>query len=163
MTEVIYRIDTPKNYSETEKNAFRDLLEQQGKVPQPTIDKVNRCTFLCVCKVDNTIISIGAIKPKTNSDFDTKKGNLDHLRNDFKLELGYCYTVPDYTRNGYSSQIVRMLVDKCREINLMASTELKIDNSMTRILERNGFKQYGQPWKSRIHGGTLGLFLRNVS
>jgi hypothetical protein len=42
----------------------------------------------------------------------------------------------------------------------MASTELREDNSMKRILERNKFIQYGNSWRSGIHGGQLGLFLR---
>jgi hypothetical protein len=31
---------------------------------------------------------------------------------------------------------------------------------MVRILERNGFRAFGKPWKSGIHGNMLGLFLR---
>lgn len=44
----------------------------------------------------------------------------------------------------------------------MASTELRIDNAMIRILEKNNFKQFGKPWKSTVHKGTLGLFLKFV-
>jgi hypothetical protein len=159
MAGIVYKIDSPKNFSETERKTFRDLLEKQGKVKNPTIDKVNRCTFLCVCKADNFIVSIGAIKPKTNNDFNPGKANLDKLRNDFQLELGYCYTLPGYTGNGYSSKIVEMLIDKTAGNNIMASTELRDDNSMKRILERNNFKLQGNPWTSSIHGGQLGLFL----
>jgi len=112
--------------------------------------------------VDNEIISIGAIKPKTNSDFNSDKADLDKFRNDFSLELGYCFTLPNYTGKGFSSSIVKLLPDKFNHTNLMASTELRIDNSMTRILEKNNFKQFGKPWKSAIHKGTLGLFLKFV-
>jgi RimJ/RimL family protein N-acetyltransferase len=82
------------------------------------------------------------------------------MRNEFQIELGYCFTLPDKTGQGYSSTITKMLLDKVRSENLMASTELRSDNSMIRILERNGFKQYGKPWKSGIHKGTLGLYLK---
>lgn len=160
MQEITYKIDNPKNFTEDEKNIFLDLLKMQNKVIKPTKEKINRCKFICVCKVDGEIISIGAIKPKTDSDFDSNKADLDKFRNDFSLELGYCYTLTDHLGKGYSSAIVKLLLDKCTDINVMASTELRADNSMTRILERNSFNQYGKPWKSSIHNGALGLFLK---
>ncbi|MBS1571345.1 MAG: hypothetical protein KF825_09995 [Ferruginibacter sp.] len=162
MKEITYKLDTPKNISDTDKKIFLELLIQQGKVTNPTLEKINRCTFLCLCKVDNKIISIGAIKPKTNSDFNSDKADLDKFRNDFSSELGYCFTLPDHTGKGFSSSIVKLLLDKFSDTNLMASTELRVDNSMTRILEKNNFKQFGKPWKSTIHKGTLGLFLKFV-
>jgi len=162
MEEITYKIDTPINFSETDKKIFLDLLLQQGKVNNPTIEKINRCTLLCLCKVNNKIVSIGAIKPKTSSDFNSEKADLGKFRQDFSLELGYCFTLPNYTGKGFSSSIVKLLLDKFSNINLMASTELHVDNSMIRILERNNFKHFGKPWKSSIHKGTLGLFLKFV-
>ena len=160
MSEIGYIINVPEKFSADEREVFRKLLQQQGKMQKVTIDKVNRCQLLCVCRVDNNIVSIGAIKPKTNSDFDSNKADLDRMRSEFKVELGYCFTLPGYTGNGFSSLIVKMLIEKIGKENIMASTELRGDNSMTRILERSGFKQYGKPWKSGIHGGALGLFLK---
>lgn len=160
MAVIIYKIDIPENFSKAEKEIFRDLLQQQSKVTNPTIEKVNRCTLLCVCKLDNQIVSIGAIKPKTNSDFSSEKSDLEKMRNEFQLELGYCFTLPDKTGQGHSSTITKMLLDKLTNENVMASTEIRSDNSMVRILERNGFKQYGKPWKSVIHKGTLALYLK---
>lgn len=160
MKEITYKIDDPKNFTEEERNTFLNLLKKQNKVSEPTKEKINRCKFICICKVDGEIISIGAIKPKTNSAFDSNKADLDKLRNDFSLELGYCYTAPVHTGKGYSSSLVNLLLAKFSDTNLIASTELRANNSMTRILEKNGFKQYGRPWKSSIHNGTLGLFLK---
>ncbi len=160
MEVVVYKIGIPKTFSFEEKKTFRDLLEQQGKVTNPTLDKINRCKYLCICNEDNQTVSIGAIKQKTNSDFDSNKADLGKMRNEFQIELGYCFTLPDKTGQGYSSSIARMLLDKVGGENIMASTELRADNSMIRILERSGFKQYGKPWKSKIHNGTLGLYLK---
>lgn len=160
MKEITYKIESPKNFSKEEKQVFLDLLIKQEKVQKPTIEKVNRCQLLCVCKVENQIVSIGAIKPKTNSDFNSDKADLNNMRSEFEIELGYCFTLPDFTRLGFSSMIAKMLLGKVGRENLMASTELHSDNSMIGILERAGFKQYGKPWKSGIHGGVLGLYLR---
>lgn len=162
MKEIIYKIDSPKNFTEDERKTFLSLLIKQEKVSKPTMARINACKLLCVCKVDSEIISIGAIKPRTDSDFNSNKADLDKFRNDFSVELGYCFTLPDHTGKGYSSSLVKLLLDKYKDINLMASTELRADNSMTRILEKNHFKHFGKPWKSTIHQGTLGLFLKFV-
>ena len=42
----------------------------------------------------------------------------------------------------------------------MASTEITNNPGMVKILERNGFRLFGKPWKSKIHSHYLGLFLR---
>ncbi len=160
--EITYKIENPTNFSESDREAFLNLLKQQRKVTKPTIEKVNRCKLLCVCKIDNEIVSIGAIKPKTKSDFNRDKADLDKLKNDFELELGYCFTLPDHVGKHFSSTIVKFLLNEVKDKNIMASTELRADNSMVRILERNGFKRFGKPWKSTIHSGTLGLFLKFV-
>lgn len=160
MKEIVYKIGTPKDFSSSEINSFLDLLKKQRKVAIPTIAKIERCILLCICKVDNEVVSIGAIKPKTNSDFNSNKADLEKFRDDFEKELGYCFTLPSHTGNGFSSAIVKLLVDKVSNENLMASTELRSDNSMLSILHRNGLKQYGRSWKSRVHNGALGLFLK---
>lgn len=162
MAEINFKIDKPKNFSVQEKNIFLGMIKQQGKIINPKMDRVERCHLLCICKEGEKIVSIGAMKPKSNSDFDSGKADLDKLRNDFTIELGYCFTLPDFTGKGYSSTISKLLLDKFEKDNIMASTELRADNSMTRILERNGFKLFGKPWKSGKHGGTLGLYLKFV-
>lgn len=86
------------------------MLVKQRKFKHPTIEKVNRCKILCTCLVDNECISIGAIKPKTISDFGIIKGNLPQLNSAFTPELGYCYTDPNHTGKGYSSAIVNSLI-----------------------------------------------------
>lgn len=161
MAEPTYKCGAPKEFSDKEKKSFLDLLIMQDKVVNPTIAKINRCKFLCACFSGTGMVSIGAIKPKTNSDFNPEKANLQNLRNDFDWELGYCFTLPEHTRKGYSSGIVNELLQKVKEIHLMASTELREDNSMKRILERNGFVRKGKAWTSVKHGGELGLFLKS--
>lgn len=160
MKEIIYKLATPQNISDKEKEAFLSLLIQQGKIKKPSMEKIELCPLLCMCKVNNKVISIGAIKPKTNGVFNAEKADLSSIKDDFSLELGYCFTLPDFTRKGFSSSIVSLLLDEFKETNIMASTELRLDNSMSRILEKNDFRQFGKPWKSTIHDGTLGLFLR---
>src|SRR5262245_3901420 len=98
MNEIAYKIGEPKNFSDPEKETFLALLKLQNKVQNPTIDKVNRCLLLCLCKVDNEVVSIGAIKPKTKSDFNSDKADLNSMSKEFEIELGYCFTMQGYTR-----------------------------------------------------------------
>ncbi len=160
MKEITYKLDTPDNISETDKSVFLELLIQQGKIKRPTLERINHCPLLCTCKINNKMVSIGAIKPKTSNVFDNDKADLDSIRNDFSFELGYCFTLPDLTKKGFSSLVVNLLLDEFKEANIMASTELRLNNPMLQILEKNSFKQFGKPWKSTIHEGTLGLFLK---
>lgn len=159
---VIYKLGAPEIFSQIEKNDFFQMLVNQNKVKNPSITKLNGCRALCICFENDKMVSIGAIKPKTASDFEKPKADLPSLSNSFNWELGYCYTHPSFERKGYSSQIVKLLVTSICTENLLASTELRVDNSMVHILERNGFKQTGKIWKSGIHEGILGLFLRIV-
>lgn len=162
MPTVNFKVDLPEKFSSKEKEIFCEMLLKQGKVKNPSIDKLNNCKILCVCLVNGDTISIGAIKPKSPSDFSKTKANLLDLSSAFTWELGYCYTDISHVGKGYSSAIVKKLIENFGHENLMASTELRINNSMVRILERFGFKQYGNVWKSTIHQGILGLFLRLV-
>ncbi|MGG7664086.1 GNAT family N-acetyltransferase [Dyadobacter sp. BHUBP1] len=155
-----YDIDSPSGFQEGELQTFLDLLVLQGKIVRPTMEKVKRCRYLALCKVGTEIVSIGAIKPKTDSVFGEKKANLPEYAKNFDYELGYCYTLEEYRRKGYGSDIVRRLLTHVNEENLMATTELDDTNRMINILENRGFTRKGQSFQSRKHTGKLGLFLR---
>jgi GNAT superfamily N-acetyltransferase len=162
LKEVKFKTGKPGEFADDEKEIFKDLLIKQKKVRNPTVQKINACFWLCLCFEGGAIVSIGAIKPSTKFDFDKNHADLEALQNEFKVEIGYCYTEPEYGGKGYSSQIVKLLLEKCGPVNVMASTELRSDNRMKAILEKSGFKFYGRPWKSAIHSGLLGLYLRIV-
>ncbi len=160
MRGIAYKIGAPERFSESEKKQFLDLLIKQNKVRNPTLRKLERCHRLCTCTMNEEVVSIGAIKPATKSDFDAVHADLEAQRNDFKLELGYCYTNPQYSGKGHSTSIVKMLLENVE--NVIASTELRNDNPMLYILQKHGFKQYGNSWESKIHSGLLGLFFRHI-
>lgn len=160
MDKIIFEIFETESITDTLAQQYVALLKEQGKVNAPNESRIKRCKFIALATVESRIIGAGAIKKKTESDFNSDKANVQNLAEQFDWELGYCYTKSDYEGQGISSFIVKSLLNKIGNINLMASTELYPKNSMIRILEKNGFKQIGTPWKSGIHDGLLGLFIR---
>lgn len=158
--KIEYEIILKDHLTDEVRKIFAGMLKQQGKVQGNMLEKADRCTFLCLARVDGSPASIGAIKVKTNSDFSDQKSGLSDLKRDFEWELGYLYTDPKYTGKGIAKNVARTLVDKFGGGNLMASTEIKANPAMVNILKQLGFRQYGKSWKSGIHDNELGLFLR---
>lgn len=157
--EINYSIISNSEINDAHIKCFADLLKEQNKVEGPLNEKAKRCKIICIVSNEKETIAIGGIKPKTKSDFSENKANLILWESDFQWELGYIYTNPQFTKKGIASNIVRMLLDNYGLGNIMASTEISKNPGMVKILERNGFRHYGKPWKSKIHENYLGLFL----
>lgn len=155
-----YKIDSPSNFTKEEKEVFLELLIKQDKVVNPSAQRIDACKWLGIHFCDNKIVSIAALKPPSRSDFDNKHACLNELRDLYKLELGYCYTLPKYGGRRFSSKLVSSLLEKENKTLLLASTETRLDNYMLKILKKFEFKQQGKTWRSTIHGGELALFLK---
>jgi RimJ/RimL family protein N-acetyltransferase len=155
-----FKIILKENLTESDRQTFADLLKEQGKVKDDLILKADRCKFICIVSKNKKPIGIGGIKEKTKSDFTEQKAYLMSLANQFEWELGYLYTNPKYNGLGIASSIVKILINEYGQGNLMASTEINENPAMVHILNKNGFKHYGNPWKSSIHSNYLGLFLK---
>jgi predicted GNAT family N-acyltransferase len=160
MEQIEYHIIGNNGITDEVAGAFVALLKKQNKVKNPNVERIKTCKLLCVCKCDGAIVAIGAIKQKTESDFLSEKSDLPTLKSDFSWELGYCFTEEEWRGKGISTSIVKLLLREVGNENLMASTEMHPTNPMIRILTSNGFSVHGKPWRSSIHNGFLGLFLR---
>lgn len=55
MQTVNFEVDLPDKFSSKEKEIFCEMLLKQGKVKNPSIDKLNNCKILCVCLVHTCI------------------------------------------------------------------------------------------------------------
>ncbi len=150
-----------KEQLETNHRAlFAEMLKKQGKVQGDLSGKGDRCKCICIAKVDGAVAAVGAIKKKTASDFTDAKAAVPELSSDFQWELGYLFTDAEYQGRRLASSITETLIRHFGDGNLMASTEITANPRMVKILERNGFRLYGKPWKSAIHENYLGLFLK---
>ncbi|HRE75262.1 MAG TPA: GNAT family protein [Flavobacteriales bacterium] len=160
MQELTFKILDKAKITTDIANSFIELLVKQGKVDKPTVDRIKSCRQLSLCYADSKLIGIGAIKPKTKSDFATTKADLMNIEQQFVWELGYFFIDDNYRGYGISTTIARLLLKGKDKENILASTELYPDNVMIKVLEKFGFRQYGKPWLSKRHDGTLGLFLK---
>lgn len=157
-----YKVIEHKDFTDDYRKMFAELLEKQNKVKGNLIEKADRCKEICIAFLNEIPIGIGGIKRKTVSAFSIEKANLVELEKCFDWELGYIFIRKDYEGKGISSNIVKRLLEKNGNNNLMASTEITKNPAMVAILNKNNFYQKGQSWKSAIHENELGLYLRFV-
>jgi len=157
-----FKIGKPSDFTNEEISDFVELLEKQNKVHDPTEAKVKRCKLIGMGFSWGQPVAIGAIKPKTASDFTQAKANLPELAKDFEWEVGYFFTEPKFEGKSFSSTILNQLLTDFGSGRLMATTEIREENRMIKSLEHRGFQQSGQTWKSTKSGNNLRLFLRNL-
>lgn len=158
--KIEYKIIQKAEFDDCHRKVFAKMLCKQDKVRNNLNSKVDRCKAICITKIDNNEVAIGAIKQKTCSDFSNEKSGLPNRVDEFEWELGYLYTGSAYEGRGIASVMARLLIKDYGTDNLMASTELTANPAMVKILEKNGFRLFGKPWKSKIHDNYLGLFLK---
>lgn len=160
MNELIFQVIDKTKITNQIALEFISMLEKQGKVIIPSVTKIKSCRQIILCYVDKKLVGIGALKTKTKTDFNPLNANLLDLEKKFDWELGYFYVETNVRKLGIATTMTRLLIsDKLNE-NLLASTELYSENKMIYILEKFGFRQYGNPWNSKKHNGTIGLFLK---
>lgn len=157
-----FKIGPPSEFKDTEIESFLDLLLIQNKVKNPTLDRIRNCKLIAIGYEWDIPVSIGAIKPKTKSDFTEKKANLIDEAYKYDWEIGYFFTDPDFRGKKYSSYIFKELLKIYGRGNIMASTEIREDNTMIYILEKHNFFRKGNAWNSSISDNELRLFLRNL-
>lgn len=162
MTSLTFEILGKGEITAAKANHFIALLKEQRKVRPPSVARVRQCQKLIFVMWNGAAIGIGAIKPKTLSDFRPDKADLPKLKENIAYELGYFYVKDTHRGLGISSTLARLLLRDYQDCNLIASTELHANNPMISVLHKNGFQRMGKSWKSNIHCGDLGLFVKLI-
>jgi hypothetical protein len=166
--EIKYKIDTPNNFSEQEKKKFLELLKKQGQVINPNLNNIKSSSYLCIVQVDEIVIGIGALKNVYKKPF--KLANVNDIKDDFEIELGYIFVDSDQKKTnfrgiGIGKNITQFLLSKVADRNVFATTELNQSNPMFQILRNIGFESIGNPYKGMKTGKiiTLMILIRNAS
>jgi len=147
--EIKYKIDKADNFSTAEKNCFLELLIRQGKVSEPTPEKIESCPYLCIASFDSKIIGIGALKQIYMTPFDN--AGVADLKPKFNIELGYLYVLDNqdgisFRGLGIGKSITRFLLTQKNNKNIFATTEFNETNPMLHILRKFGFTSIGNPY-----------------
>lgn len=158
--KIEYQVTNHSEINDELRATFAEKLGKQKKVRGDLTKKADRCRLICIAKVDGVVVAIGGIKEKTQTDFEDEKAGVPNLAGEFEWELGYLFTEKNYERKGIASTVVRLLLEAYGPGNLMASTEISANPGTVKILEKNGFRLFGRPWRSGIHSNYLALFLR---
>ena len=58
-----------KDFKDFHRDVLGDLLKKQGKVQGDYYTKIAKCKIICIARIDNTPVSLGAIKKRTDSAF----------------------------------------------------------------------------------------------
>lgn len=95
------------------------------------------------------------------SDYNVTKNEFNHIRGiyvdniligfiDFSImyeraELNYIFIIDDYRRMGYSSKLMKYMIDKCKSLDVKSITlEVKINNlNAINLYKKFDFKQIG--------------------
>ena len=158
--EFKFEVVEKQDLNDSHRSLFAAMLKMQGKVQGDLSLKADRCKSICIATCDGVAVAIGAIKRKTESDFSERKADILELSKEFQWELGYLFTKPHFQGRKLAKSITKLLIEHFGSGNLMASTEIKENPGMVKILESNAFMLQGKPWKSAIHGNLIGLFLK---
>lgn len=158
MNEIIV-VDTPSNFTRSQKEQFLILLKEQNQVENPTIDKINSCELLCMIYDNQLAIGIGALKNISKSSFD--KADLAKLKNKYDLELGYLYVLnrDEYRGKKIGKKICSELLKKVSFKNVFATTEEEEENPMKHILQKCNFVKTGQTFVGSYSKKNIGLYL----
>lgn len=157
-TFVIYE---PSQITQELANTFAELLKEQNKITGDFSKKAFRCSNICFVYEGGTVVAMAALKPPTQSVFRSNKANTPDLWS-IAIELGYIYVRSNYRGNKLSYLMSERLLEELNpETSVMATTEFVKNPAMVRTLEKLGFEQVGNSWKSRISKENLGLFVRS--
>ncbi len=159
--KINYNVKETNSFTLEVKNEFLELLKEQKQVKNPTLEKINKCPFLCMAYDNETPIGIGALKNVYKSPFDYAKLNPE-LKDEFNFELGYLYVKDDkkYRGLGIGKSISKFLVNAVPNKNIFATTELSESNAMLHILKGLGFNNFGSPFIGKNTGKTICLMLK---
>lgn len=158
---LLFKVETPDNFTQEEKNDFVVLLIKQGQVANPNIHKVNASDYICLVYANEKPIGIGAIKNVYNRPFDY--ADVPDLKQTYKKELGYLYvdnTQINFRGLGIGKTITKLLLSKIGNDNIFATTDEDDNNVMKGILKGLGFKKVGKTYEGQETKKNIGLYIK---
>lgn len=149
--KIEYLVKSSKDLSQKEIEQFRVLLDKQGQV-NSSGGKAERCFKICLVKLDDIVIGIGALKQVYKSPFDYAK--VSNMKDRYNYELGYVFVDKDeinidFHGLGIGKYITKLLLVQIEKENVFATTEYTDNNPMFHILKSFDFKFIGKTYKGK--------------
>jgi GNAT superfamily N-acetyltransferase len=150
----------PGECSPQDVASFCKLVKAGGEVAEAGLEQlVNQARRLVFARSDNALVGVAALKtPRPNYKARVFRkagvGNAD----DYPLELGWVFVVPEHRRQGISGRLVEAALEGTDGGAFATS---RLDNThMHGCLERHGFERSGQPYKSDDADREILLYVR---
>lgn len=161
--EYSFLIDTPDRFSQANKEAFADLLAEQGINKPPLMDRVDKAKLLMLAKLNGHPVGIVSLHPLFDGALE--KAGIGGMEGQECLELGYLYVKPEIM--GYSLRgaalgysLSTMLLQAARQRGVFEGHEQVFATSLNKelhpgykFLKRLGFCKIGKAYA----GSTTGL------
>lgn len=141
-------IANPKELTRAQMDNIAEFVAQFGQVEMSFIlaglPKANSIGFI---NVDNEIVSVGVLKNPNESYIKStyKKAGLDLP--DFSIyEYGYAGTSPDFRGKGFSSAILKQLLNTLPINQKVFATVRENNDAEIHVLEKHGFVKVGSKY-----------------
>lgn len=149
--KIEYIVKPSKDLTQDEITQFRILLDKQGQVDSSE-GKAERCFKICLVKLDEKTIGIGALKQVYKSPFDYAK--VPEIKKNYNYELGYLFVDKDainanFQGLGIGKYITKLLLNGLQKENVFATTEYAENNPMYHILKSFDFNCIGDTYKGK--------------
>ena len=152
-------IKRASKFDNAQKIKFKNIVKEADQVNMKKFDKLMEKDPFLLFTYDssNNIIAVGALKIPTKKHkekvFGKSKSGLDPK--DFKFELGWIVSLKE--RQGLGKKVVEFLLN-CQPKNY--ATVREDNDAMIHILEKYGFKKYGDPYKSERGDYKIVLYVK---
>ena len=161
--KITFEVNSPNEFKKNQIEEFLNLLILQKQVSNPSIQKINASTLICIVYADNVAIGIGAIKQVYKTPFD--KAEVSELKDKFEFELGYLYVkdCKKYRGLGIGKTICKLLLKELGNKNVFATTDIDEKNVMKYILESLSFVKTGKIYSGASTQKSIGLYLKEYA
>lgn len=144
-------IDIPKNISKDLLPKLLDLIETGSQVdPEGLEERIMNADLIAILVDNDKIVTTATLKnPLTSYRYKVfKSAGVDNEKENYKKELGYIVTHPDYEGQKLCQKLLSELVNKIGTHNIFATTRKQ---SMIHILNKYGFNKTGTTYNKDLH------------
>lgn len=150
-------IKEPAECTAEELRDFADLVIEGGQVARDGLERrIGRAKLLAFAYENGNLAGIAAIKTPSwlyVRDVFRKAIEADQAV-DFRYELGWGYTHPNYRRRGIHGRLAEMLTINARDFNVFGTTGT--DNEAVKaVITKLGFEVCGSPYAGRTESKQL--------